>query len=45
MEPLLVGAPLLADLLLAAPDLKLPVTLRKALNLEAEWLYPLTGLP
>jgi len=38
MEHLLAGAPLLADLLLAAPDLKLFVTLRKALNLEAERL-------
>jgi predicted ATPase/DNA-binding CsgD family transcriptional regulator len=44
MEHLLDGAPLLADLLFAAPALKLLVTSREALNLEAEWLYPLAGM-
>jgi predicted ATPase/DNA-binding CsgD family transcriptional regulator len=45
MEHLLAGVPLLADLLLAAPDLKLLTTSREALNLDVEWLYPLAGLP
>jgi predicted ATPase/DNA-binding CsgD family transcriptional regulator len=34
----------LTDLLQAAPHVKLLVTSREALNLQEEWLYPLTGL-
>jgi predicted ATPase/DNA-binding SARP family transcriptional activator/Tfp pilus assembly protein PilF len=36
---------LLPDLLLAAPDVKLLVTSRTALNFRAEWLYEVAGLP
>ncbi|MEZ4663074.1 MAG: BTAD domain-containing putative transcriptional regulator [Caldilineaceae bacterium] len=43
-EHLLDGAPLLADLLAAAPELLLLATSREALGLAAEWLYPLGGL-
>ena len=43
-EHLLEGADLLADLLEAAPGLKLLVTSRVRLNLAAEWLLPLEGL-
>ncbi|MBX2998060.1 MAG: tetratricopeptide repeat protein [Caldilineaceae bacterium] len=44
MEHLLAGATALSDLLFATPDLKLLVTSREALNMEAEWLYPLAGM-
>lgn len=44
MEHLLDAAPLLDKLLLAAPALKLLVTSREALNLKAEWLFPLAGM-
>lgn len=43
-EHLLEGAPLLSDLLSAAPGLKLLVTSREALNLQEEWLYPVQGM-
>lgn len=43
-EHLLDGAPLLTDLLAAAPELLLLATSREALGLPAEWLYPLGGL-
>ena len=38
------AANFLEDLLLAAPGVKILVTSRETLNLQAEWLYPLTGL-
>ncbi|MGH6914682.1 MAG: ATP-binding protein, partial [Geminicoccales bacterium] len=44
-EHLLDGATLLADLLGAAPRVKLVVSSRVALNLRQEWLYPVQGLP
>ena len=34
-----------ADLLAAAPQLKLLITSREALHLREEWLYPVEGLP
>jgi predicted ATPase/DNA-binding CsgD family transcriptional regulator len=43
-EHLLDGAPLVSDLLAAAPGLKILVTSREALNLQEEWLWPLAGL-
>jgi predicted ATPase/DNA-binding CsgD family transcriptional regulator len=39
------GAEFLPGLLEAAPALKLLVTSREALQLQTEWLYPLSGLP
>ncbi|MCC7360500.1 MAG: tetratricopeptide repeat protein [Anaerolineales bacterium] len=39
------GAALVADLLAAAPDVKLLVTSRERLNLRGEWLYEVRGLP
>ncbi len=44
-EQLLEGAPLLDELLGAAPRLKLLVTSRAALELQSEWLFDLEGLP
>ena len=44
-EHLLEGAELLADLLNSAPGVKLLVTSRERLNLSAETVYPLGGLP
>ncbi len=43
-EYLLDGADLLADLLRAAPEVKLLVTSREVLNLQEEWLYPVRGM-
>ena len=43
-EHLLDGADLVADLLAAAPGIKVVVTSREALNLQEEWLHPLTGM-
>ena len=43
-EQLVESAGLLADLLEAAPKVKLLVTSRTRLNLAAEWLIPLAGL-
>jgi predicted ATPase/DNA-binding CsgD family transcriptional regulator/transcriptional regulator with XRE-family HTH domain len=43
-EHLLDGAELLTDILEAAPDVKLLVTSREALNLQGEWRYSVTGL-
>ena len=43
-EQLMAGAPLLAEMLAAAPGLKLIVTSREALNLQEEWLYRVEGL-
>lgn len=39
------AADVVNDLLQAAPDLKLLVTSRERLNLRAEWLYEVPGLP
>jgi len=44
-EHLLAEAEVLADLLGAAPEVKLLVTSREALNLQEEWLYSVQGLP
>ena len=44
-EHVMDGSDLMAELLLAAPKLKLLVTTREALNLQEEWLYPLAGMP
>jgi predicted ATPase/DNA-binding SARP family transcriptional activator len=44
LEHLLDGADLLADLLQAAPGLKLLVTSRERLNLRMEWLFDVDGL-
>ncbi|MEZ4681014.1 MAG: tetratricopeptide repeat protein [Caldilineaceae bacterium] len=43
-EQLLRAAPLLSDLLLAAPKVKLLVTSREGLGLQEAWFYPLAGL-
>jgi predicted ATPase/DNA-binding CsgD family transcriptional regulator len=43
-EHLLAGAPLLLDLLQAAPAVKLLVTSRETVGVREEWLYPLDGL-
>lgn len=44
MEQLTEAAPLLGELLQAAPHLKLLVTSRERLNVQWEWLYPVAGL-
>ncbi|NLG95904.1 MAG: tetratricopeptide repeat protein [Chloroflexi bacterium] len=43
-EHLLEGADLLAMLLQYAPQLKILVTSREALNLQEEWIFPVEGL-
>jgi len=43
-DHLLDGAKLLTEILEAAPDVKLLVTSREVLNLQAEWRYPVRGL-
>ena len=43
-EHLLAGAPLLSQVLRAAPGIKLLVTSRERLNLHGEWVYALEGL-
>ena len=43
-EHLLEGAPLLTELLYAAPQLKLLVTSRELLNLLEEWIYPVQSM-
>lgn len=40
-----VGADLVGDLLAHAPNLKLLITSREALNLQEEWLYAMRGMP
>jgi predicted ATPase/DNA-binding SARP family transcriptional activator len=45
MEHLLEGAPFISDLLRAAPHLTVLCTSRAPLKLQAEWLFPLGGLP
>ncbi len=44
-EHLLDGTGLIADLAAAAPEIKLLVTSREALNLHEEWRWPVQGLP
>ena len=44
-EHLLEAAPILTELLQAAPGVKLLVTSREALNLPEEWLFPVGGMP
>ncbi len=43
-EHLLEGSALLAEMVWAAPDLKLLVTSRERLGLRDEWLFPLGGM-
>lgn len=43
-EHVLDGAPLLADILNAAPDVKLLITSRQSLRLQEEWLREVHGL-
>jgi predicted ATPase len=43
-EHILDAAPLVAEILLAAPDVKVLATSRERLNLTAETIYPLAGL-
>ena len=43
-EQLLDGVALIADLLTGAPQIKLLVTSRVALNLQEEWFHPLAGM-
>ncbi|MEZ4864229.1 MAG: tetratricopeptide repeat protein [Caldilineaceae bacterium] len=43
-EHLLTAAPLLSDLLLAAPKVKLLATSRESLGLQEAWFYPVLGL-
>ncbi|MFZ0546242.1 MAG: tetratricopeptide repeat protein, partial [Candidatus Promineifilaceae bacterium] len=38
-------ATLIADLLAAAPQVRILVTSRQVLNLQGEWVFPLNGLP
>ncbi len=44
-EHLLDSADLLAEIVRAAPGVKLLVTSREVLNLQEEWLYPVRGMP
>jgi predicted ATPase/DNA-binding SARP family transcriptional activator/tetratricopeptide (TPR) repeat protein len=44
-EHLLGGAPLLTEILIAATQVKLLVTSRERLKLQAEHVYPLQGIP
>ncbi len=43
-EHLLEGAGLIAEILAAAPQVKILVTSREKLNLQEEWLFPVGGL-
>lgn len=45
MEQLREGATFISDLLRAVPHLKVLCTSRAPLKLQAEWLFPLDGLP
>lgn len=44
LEHLIDGSNLLAELVQAAPHVKLLVTSREQLNLQEEWLYPVGGM-
>lgn len=43
-EHLLDGADLVSEILSAAPNVKIVVTSREVLNLQEEWLWPVTGM-
>lgn len=43
-EHLLDGVGIVADILTAAPGVKILVTSREALNLQEEWLWPVAGM-
>lgn len=43
-EQILAGAPLLNEIVTAAPHVQLLVTSREPLNLQSEWRYTVTGL-
>jgi predicted ATPase/DNA-binding CsgD family transcriptional regulator len=43
-EHLLEGADLVSDILTEAPDVKIIVTSREALNLQEEWLWPVRAM-
>ncbi len=43
-EHLLDGVQIVGDILAAAPDIKIIVTSREVLNLQEEWLWPLSGM-
>ncbi len=45
LEQLLDGVGLVADILAAAPGVKMLATSRERLNLSDEWLFPVSGLP
>ena len=45
LEHLLEGSNLIADVLTSAPKLKILATSREHLNLHAEWLYDVKGMP
>jgi predicted ATPase/DNA-binding CsgD family transcriptional regulator len=44
-DHLLAASALLAQILTAAPAVKLLVTSREVLNIQEEWVYPIQGLP
>lgn len=44
LEHLLDGVGLLNEILHSAPDIKLLITSRERLNVQAEWLYDVTGM-
>src|SRR5207237_2691397 len=44
-EHLLDGTALVTDILVAAPEVKILVTSRESLNLEAEWVRHVSGMP
>lgn len=44
-EHLIAGAETVANILAEAPEVKILVTSRKRLRLQAEWTYDVTGLP
>lgn len=43
-EHLLEGAPMMLELLVGAPKIKILITSREALKLREEWLYPIAGM-
>ncbi|MEP7291529.1 MAG: LuxR C-terminal-related transcriptional regulator, partial [Chloroflexota bacterium] len=44
-EHLLDGAPIVSEVLAAAPGIRLLVTSREAMNIQEEWLYAVQGMP